>query len=89
LQKLLAESAGLPRQMVYNALNQSELLSEEDIAYYRLNEAEPLHWKLLAAGKSTKVVLESEVSHSHGTAMHDTHMLQGCISPLMLIIDQD
>lgn len=49
--------------MVYNALNQLELLSGEDIAYYRLNEAEPLHWKLLAAGKSTKVGIESEVSY--------------------------
>lgn len=41
---------GVPRAMVYNALNQSVLLPAEELAAFQL-DIERLHWKLLVAGK--------------------------------------
>eukprot|EP00873_Tetraselmis_striata_P022777 jgi/Tetstr1/443041/TSEL_031100.t1 len=46
-QKLFAQRAGIPRELLYNALNQSTLLSPDDIRSLHLH-TENLHWKLLA-----------------------------------------
>lgn len=37
--------------MVYNAINQSELLTKADLETFHLEEEGPLHWKLLGAGE--------------------------------------
>ena len=37
--------------MAYNAINQSELLSQEDLEAFSLEDEGPLHWKLLGAGE--------------------------------------
>ena len=50
LQKAFALQAGIPPEIVYNAINQSELLSTADIKSFHLEEKGPLHWKLLGAG---------------------------------------
>lgn len=51
LQKARAVQAGVPRSMVYNAINQSELLTKTDLETFHLEEEGPLHWKLLGAGE--------------------------------------
>lgn len=50
LQKGKAVQAGVPRNLVYNAINQSELLSKADLEKFHLEEEGPLSWKLLGAG---------------------------------------
>lgn len=45
--------------MVSNAMNQSELLGIEDLVYFQLDRAEPLHWKQLAAGEQREYGSES------------------------------
>ena len=49
LQRQWAIQAGVPCSMVRNALNQSEMLTDEDLAAFNLG-VEHLHWKLWAAG---------------------------------------
>ncbi|GLC34648.1 hypothetical protein PLESTM_000221100 [Pleodorina starrii] len=49
-QRLFALSSGLPRQLVTNALGQSALLQQGDLAAYQLGGEKDLHWKLLAEG---------------------------------------
>ena len=51
-QKREAIQAGVPRSTVYNALNQSELLSKADRESFHLEEEGPLHWKLLGSGET-------------------------------------
>ena len=50
LQKGKAVQAGVPRNLVYNAINQSELLSKADLENFHLEEEGPVSWKLLGAG---------------------------------------
>ncbi len=49
-QRLFALAAGVPRCLVFNALRQSALLGEEDLAAYGLGGEHDLRWKLLAEG---------------------------------------
>ena len=50
LQKRWAVQAGVPPSTVYNALNQSALLTADELATFQLDVAQ-LHWKLLCAGQ--------------------------------------
>lgn len=61
-----AVQAGVPRSMAYNAINQSELLSQADLEAFCLEEEGPLHWKLLGAGRvhTTAVLALYVPSHS-------------------------
>ncbi|KXZ45061.1 hypothetical protein GPECTOR_59g670 [Gonium pectorale] len=51
-QRLFALAAGVPRCLVFNALEQSALLGPDDLAAYQLGGGEGLHWKLLGEGES-------------------------------------
>ena len=57
LQKKHAVQAGVPGSIAYNAINQSELLSQADRESFHLEEEGPLHWKLLGAGESCNNVV--------------------------------
>lgn len=50
MQRASAVEMGVPPEMVYNALNQSQLLELDDRTYFHLDRAQPLHWKQLVAG---------------------------------------
>ena len=47
---MYALQAGVPRNIVLNAFNQSRLLTMEDRLSFHLEAEGPLHWKLLGAG---------------------------------------
>lgn len=47
---MYALQAGVPRNIVLNALNQSQLLTREDRLSFQLEAEGPSHWKLLGAG---------------------------------------
>lgn len=49
-QRAFAERLGIPRHLLLNALNGSELLSEADVAAFDFG-TEKLHWKLLSLGE--------------------------------------
>ena len=50
---------GVPPEIVYNALNQSQLLERDDRTYFHLDRAQPLHWKQLDAGALRVLVPDS------------------------------
>lgn len=50
VQRASAVEMGVPPEMVYNALNQSQLLELDDRTFFHLDRAQPLHWKQLVAG---------------------------------------
>ncbi|KAL3143108.1 hypothetical protein ABBQ38_003381 [Trebouxia sp. C0009 RCD-2024] len=49
VQRMYALQAGVPRNIVLNALNQSQLLTREDRLSFQLEAEGPSHWKLLGA----------------------------------------
>ena len=73
LQKKQAVQAGVPCSVVYNAINQSELLTRAELESFHFDEEGPLHWKRLGAGEiatTTKLAIAACMCCSS-----DTHVI--------------